>query len=365
MLQGNPHPTRVAASILERRNPLEGAVVTASGQRPKALSHSLLGDNWCQITEKSERVGNSELILSSKSPFNTTPDPTEWDGRPAWHIDAPPPPATYKSQPPPRPYSIPNTLPKPTSTPLHHHRLYFCMASFLAFNSTQSQTSDENPVSPHSSTAAVFFEDVYATVATSPPKRRAGRRKFRETRHPVYKGVRRRNSGKWVCEVREPNKASRLWLGTFPTAEMAARAHDVAAIALRGRKACLNFADSARLLPLPASGSAEDIRKAAAEAAEAFRPWPPSQLGSSISSSNQGENFAKPPLESSTTTTPPPSLEDQLIMMGGMPGLFESMEEGMMLSSIPPSPGLLAGFQYYWDDVECCDSEVLLWSHSV
>ncbi|KAK1322166.1 Dehydration-responsive element-binding protein 1D [Acorus calamus] len=114
----------------------------------------------------------------------------------------------------------------------------------------------------------------YATVATSRPKRRAGRTKFRETRHPVYKGVRRRNSDKWVCEVREPNKKSRIWLGTFPTAEMAARAHDVAAMALRGRSACLNFADSAWLLPIPGSANAKDIQKAAAEAAEAFRPPP-------------------------------------------------------------------------------------------
>ncbi|EAZ31694.1 hypothetical protein OsJ_15842 [Oryza sativa Japonica Group] len=43
-------------------------------------------------------------------------------------------------------------------------------------------------------------EDSYMTVSSAPPKRRAGRTKFKETRHPVYKGVRSRNPGRWVCE---------------------------------------------------------------------------------------------------------------------------------------------------------------------
>jgi hypothetical protein len=72
--------------------------------------------------------------------------------------------------------------------------------------------------------------------------------------------------------MREPNKKSKIWLGTFPTAEMAARAHDVAAMALRGRYACLNFADSAWRLPKPATTQAKDIQKVATLAAEAFRP---------------------------------------------------------------------------------------------
>ncbi|MFS7911412.1 putative transcription factor AP2-EREBP family [Helianthus anomalus] len=107
-------------------------------------------------------------------------------------------------------------------------------------------------------------------LASRIPKKRAGRKKFKETRHPVYRGVRRRNSGKWVCEVREPNKRSRVWLGTYPAAEMAARAHDVAVLAMRGRSACLNFADSVWRLPVPESNNVKDIQKAAAEAAEAF-----------------------------------------------------------------------------------------------
>ncbi|KAJ0804882.1 putative transcription factor AP2-EREBP family [Helianthus annuus] len=52
---------------------------------------------------------------------------------------------------------------------------------------------------------------------------------------------------------------------------MAARAHDVAVLAMRGRSACLNFADSVWRLPVPESNNVKDIQKAAAEAAEGFR----------------------------------------------------------------------------------------------
>ncbi|GKB61749.1 hypothetical protein Tco_0917935 [Tanacetum coccineum] len=99
-------------------------------------------------------------------------------------------------------------------------------------------------------------------------------------------------------------------------------------LAMRGPSACLNFADSVWRLPIPQSSDVIDIQKAAAEAAKAFRPIV--EIAKIVYELDEDEIF-------------------------GMPGVIDSMAEGLML----PSPHTV-GHGNYFDDVELFD-DMYLW----
>ncbi|GAA0160529.1 DNA-binding transcription factor [Lithospermum erythrorhizon] len=206
--------------------------------------------------------------------------------------------------------------------------------------STFTQTRPYSLIQPENNTISKMDNYNYPpnasyNQATSPPGGTS-------RRHPTYRGIRMR-AGKWVTEIREPGKTTRIWLGTYPTPEMAAAAYDVAAIALRGSEAVINFPEWVHTYQLPATQSANDIRAAASAAAAARAP--PHEYPTSTGGTGNNNNdifygspslqFPQFPPNDQNATQPGGHQEfiDEEALFD-MPNLLRDMAGGMLVS--PP-----------------------------
>lgn len=105
-----------------------------------------------------------------------------------------------------------------------------------------------------------------------------------------YLGVRKRQWGKWVSEIRLPRSRERIWLGSYDAPEKAARAFDAAAFCLRGTSARLNFPDQLPTEFTTAAASNEQIQAAAARHAS-NQPQPATEEAAPEKPALVGEEF--------------------------------------------------------------------------
>lgn len=208
----------------------------------------------------------------------------------------------------------------------------------------------ENPIPP--SANVHNFGNLGCKLGQRIRKRKSGRKTFRETRHPIYKGVRQRK-GKWVCEMREPHsKSRRIWLGTFTCPVMAARAYDAAAVALKGASAILNFQQEEEICPSSSTATGETDESESSSSHDSLLTCLKASDSALLSPLNMESSAAMEVTAEVKSETLEVYLDEDEIF--NMHDLITSLAEGLML----PPPAMHCGLD---DDVGSRE-EFRLWS---